>query len=92
MGLFKEESSKYSQKTLLNPVVQKAIVSSMVPKLKQAAQELGVDIGRKATVNKTASQEAFVEPASAVPSVNSLDVNKAIESGNDLAAIKALFF
>lgn len=91
-NLFMKESGSFSKQSLLNPVVQKAIAAKMIPKLKEAAQELGLNIGRKASGNTMATQQAFVESAGAVPSRQTSDIDKALASGNDLAAIKSLFY
>lgn len=91
-NLFVKESGSFSKQSLLNPVVQKAIAAKMIPKLKEAAQELGLNIGRKASGNTMATQQAFVESAGAVPSRQTSDIDKALASGNDLAAIKSLFY
>jgi hypothetical protein len=92
--MFMNASRGYSQASLFNPVVQKAIAAKMVPELKQAAQELGIQLGKKSSGSKVASQAAYVEPFGAVPSDNdkSKSLDDAINSGNSRKAIEMLFF
>lgn len=91
-NLFMKESGNYGKQSLLNPVVQKAIAAKMIPKLKEAASELGLNIGRKASGSTMATQQAYVEAAGAVPSQPVSNIDQALAAGDTLSAIKGLFY